>query len=249
MEKLFNLEKKNVVLTGSHGLIGSALSKALTNKCENLIKLDKKDIHEKAFIQVDLTKTENIKKVVVEILEKYQRIDVWINCHYPKDYSDWNSSPDNFSPQTFTSSFNDHAFSYYQCAKEAADTMKVMGLHGSIINFSSIFGFMSPNFEIYQDTGKFLNLAYPTIKGAITNMTKSLSVYYAPSGIRFNTISPGAIENNQHPKIRDHYLNRTPLKRMARPEDLIGAVAFLAADSSNFMTGQDLVIDGGYSIL
>ncbi|MBF0315128.1 MAG: SDR family oxidoreductase [Oligoflexia bacterium] len=247
MNDLFNLTNKNIVLTGAEGLIGKAISNHLENQCNNLIRVDIKRTSKNNFFCSDLSSEKDINSLIETITKQYVSIDVWINCHYPKNYHDWNSRPENFSNETFLAAFNDHVLSYYTCGRMAAERMKESKIAGSIINFSSVFGLLSPNFSIYENTNKFLNLAYPTLKGAITNMTKSLSTYYAPFDIRFNTISPGAIENNQPPNIRNYYISTTPLKRMAKPDDIAGTIVFLSSNASKFITGQNIIIDGGYS--
>lgn len=229
-------------------MIGKALSLQLQNECKKLVCIDIKDGDSVYGIQHNLSDLSRSNYLFTRILSFIPRIDTWINCHYPKNFKDWNNKPNDLSEETFINAFREHAFTYYEYGRLVAERMVASSIQGSIIHFSSIFGTISPSFAIYDETPKSLSFAYPAIKGAITNLTRSQAVYYGPKGVRVNSISPGAIQSSQPDKIKNYYIESTPLRRMALPEDITGTVVFLASDSSRFVTGQDLIIDGGYSI-
>lgn len=118
---------------------------------------------------------------------------------------------------------------------------------GTIINISSIYGFLSPDQRIYGDSGLNSPLIYGTTKAALIQMTRYLATYWAPH-IRVNCISAGGLYNNQPKEFLVNYENKTPLARMAGPDDLKGAALYLASDASEWVTGQNIVVDGGLSI-
>src|SRR5271157_2541009 len=136
--------------------------------------------------------------------------------------------------------------SYCLCCREAAEAMRSRK-RGSIINLGSTYGMVGPDFSIYEGTALTMPAAYAAIKGGIINFTRYLASYYAKDGIRFNCISPGGVENNQAAPFVENYVRKTPLGRMAKPGDIAGAAVFLASDASAYVTGHNLVVDGGWT--
>jgi len=118
---------------------------------------------------------------------------------------------------------------------------------GSIINLASTYGVVAPDFSIYEGTAMTMPAAYSAIKGGIITFTKYLAIYYAPYKVRVNAISPGGVFDNQDPSFVEHYGKRTPLGRMARPAEIVGGAVYLASDASSYVTGHNLMIDGGWT--
>ena len=118
---------------------------------------------------------------------------------------------------------------------------------GSIINLGSIYGVVSPDHGIYGDSGENNPLIYGICKASIIQMTKYLATYWSPT-IRVNCISPGGLFNGQDKYFVENYCNRTPLKRMGNKNDLKGLVLLLASDASSWITGQNIMVDGGWTI-
>jgi NAD(P)-dependent dehydrogenase (short-subunit alcohol dehydrogenase family) len=121
------------------------------------------------------------------------------------------------------------------------------GGHGAIINLSSIYGQLSPDQRIYGNSGLNSPLVYGVSKAAIEQMTRYLATSWAPA-IRVNAIAPGGLYNHQPQPFVDAYVARTPLGRMAGSDDLKGAALYLASDASRWVTGQSLLVDGGWSV-
>jgi NAD(P)-dependent dehydrogenase (short-subunit alcohol dehydrogenase family) len=114
---------------------------------------------------------------------------------------------------------------------------------------SSIYGLIGPDFAIYEGTEMTMPAAYSAIKGGINNLTRYLASYYGKFQIRVNTISPGGIFDNQSKVFVEKYNNKVPLKRMGNPSDIVYAAGYLLSDESSYLTGHNLVIDGGWSII
>ena len=120
---------------------------------------------------------------------------------------------------------------------------------GSIINLASIYGIVAPDFSIYKNTKMTMPAAYSAIKGGIISFTKYLASYYGKFNIRVNCISPGGLHDKQPQTFVKKYIKKTPLRRMARSGDIVGGIIYLASDASKYVTGHNLVIDGGFSII
>lgn len=118
---------------------------------------------------------------------------------------------------------------------------------GSIINLGSTYGIVAPDFSIYDGLDMITPATYAAVKGGIINLTRFLASYYGKDGIRVNCISPGGIENHQPEQFICRYESKTPLRRMGTPQDVAGAAVFLASEASSYVTGHNLVVDGGWT--
>jgi NAD(P)-dependent dehydrogenase (short-subunit alcohol dehydrogenase family) len=114
---------------------------------------------------------------------------------------------------------------------------------------SSIYGLVGPDFTVYEGTGMTMPAAYSAIKGGINNLTRYLASYFGSSQIRVNTVSPGGVFDSQNELFVKNYVNKVPMKRMGMPMDVVAAVFFLLTDESSYITGHNLVVDGGWSAI
>jgi NAD(P)-dependent dehydrogenase (short-subunit alcohol dehydrogenase family) len=120
---------------------------------------------------------------------------------------------------------------------------------GAIINMASIYGVVGPDFSIYEGTAMTLPAAYSAIKGGLINFTRYLASYLGKYQIRVNSVSPGGIFDNQSSDFVRKYENKVPLGRMGTPQDIAPSVVFLLSDDSKYITGQNLLIDGGWTAI
>ena len=125
---------------------------------------------------------------------------------------------------------------------------------GSIINISSIYGLLSPDQSLYDYRRKnnkefYKPVAYSASKSGILNLTRYLAVYWAKKNVRVNTLSLGGIFNNQDKQFIENYNKRVPIGRLANPDDIIGAIIYLSSSASQYVTGSNIVIDGGWTAI
>jgi NAD(P)-dependent dehydrogenase (short-subunit alcohol dehydrogenase family) len=252
-KKLFSCKNKVALITGGAGLIGREIAKGFTDFEATVYIADKsQDGIEKLtgytgihFIKLDITEEKSIKTVVDEIVQAEGRLDVLVNCAYPRT-SDWGVKFEQIPAQSWTENLNAHLGGYFLACRIVAEHMKNKG-GGSIINFASIYGSVGPDFSIYEGTRMTMPAAYSAIKGGIIAFSKYLATYYAENNIRVNSLSPGGIYDNQPVAFVEKYSRKTPLGRMAQPSEIVGGAIYLASDASSYVTGHNLIIDGGWT--
>ena len=141
-----------------------------------------------------------------------------------------------------------HMGGYFNITKWVAREMMAQK-SGNIINMASIYGFAAPRFEIYDGTSMTMAVEYAAIKGGIINLTKYLASYLGKYNIRVNAISPGGIEDRQPASFIKKYTSNVFLgERMARSDDITGVLLFLLSDQSRYITGQNIIVDGGWTL-
>jgi len=148
----------------------------------------------------------------------------------------------------FMKVFKVNAGGTFLCIQQGSKIMKEQKIKGSIINVGSIYGVVSGDFRIYTDCNRQTSECYGASKAAIIHMTKYFAVALAGSGIRVNCISPGGIFNNQGKDFIKNYSYRVPMGRMAKETEIADLAVFLSSDKASYMTGQNVMIDGGWTI-
>jgi NAD(P)-dependent dehydrogenase (short-subunit alcohol dehydrogenase family) len=138
--------------------------------------------------------------------------------------------------------------SVFLLCQQVLEKMKLQR-SGSFINVASIYGMVGPDFSVYEGTALTMPAAYAAIKGGVINFTKYLASYYGPYNVRVNVVSPGGIFDNQPSTFVKNYENKVPLKRMGTPEDIAGSISFLLSDKAAYITGHNLVVDGGWTTI
>jgi NAD(P)-dependent dehydrogenase (short-subunit alcohol dehydrogenase family) len=203
------------------------------------------ELREARHLELDIGKESSVAKGFADVIEESGRIDILINCAYPRT-EDWGNRFEKVRFESWKRNINDHMGGYFLCCRQAAEDMKIHG-GGSIINIASIYGVVAPDFSLYEETSMTMPAAYASIKAGIIAMTRYLASYYGPYNVRANCISPGGVLDKQAPAFVEKYCGKTFLGRMARPEDIVGAAIFLASDAASYVTGQNLIVDGGWT--
>ncbi len=236
-----NLTNMNVVVTGGEGLLGKACISAITEAGGTAISADISggDVH------IDIADENSIKECVQGLVEKHGHIDGWINGAFPRT-DDWGIKFEDVPSESLRKNVDAHLNGYFLCCQNVLPVMKTQG-KGSLINIGSIYGVTAPDFTVYEGTDMTSAAAYAAIKGGIVQLTRYLAAYYGPDGVRVNTISPGGIIDNQDPTFVKNYEAKTPLKRMGKPSDISPAAVYLLSEDAAYVTGHNLVVDGGWS--
>jgi len=260
MENLFNLKNRTIIVTGAAGLLGSKICQGLIDFGARVIMVDvdrkkieilSKEIENNNLVNghsfiVDSTKEDSVKFFLKKILKKFGHIDGLINVAYPRN-KEWGKIFEKINFESWKENIDLHLGSYFLFTQGVVKQM-IKQKRGNIINFASIYGFLGPNFSIYQGTKMTVPAEYSVIKAGIINFTRYLATYLAKYNIRVNCISPGGVFNYQPDIFVKKYSHRVPLGRMAKPDEMVGGVIFLSSDASDYITGHNLIIDGGLSI-
>lgn len=244
------LKNKIIVITGGSGLLGRSFIKMLIENGAIVYNFDIHDPEESiyyTFIRCDITNEVSVEEAINMILTKHGQIDGWINNAYPRT-NDWGNDFEDITFESWKLNVNMQLNSLFLCCQKVLKIMKNQNF-GSLINIASIYGIVGPDFSIYENTNMTMPAAYSAIKGGAINFTKYLASYYGKYSIRINSISPGGIFNNQNIQFVNKYEKKVPLQRMGRPEDISPSIIYLLSDESRYVTGHNLVIDGGWTCI
>jgi NAD(P)-dependent dehydrogenase (short-subunit alcohol dehydrogenase family) len=262
-----NLDGKVCVVTGALGLLGRELAKGLVEAGARVVLTD---VDHFACIDrahalgdgvvghgADITRPESLAALGATVLDRFGQIDVLVNNAAINDRFESpnaaarDSQMEHYPLELWKRSLDVNITGTFLCCQTLGGHMATRG-KGSIINVASTYGIVAPDQALYRrpdGTQPFYKSpAYPTTKAAVLGFTRYLAAYWGKAGVRVNALSPGGIENGQEPYFVAAYAARTPLGRMATPHDYVGAVVYLASDASSYMTGANLVVDGGFTV-
>jgi NAD(P)-dependent dehydrogenase (short-subunit alcohol dehydrogenase family) len=263
LKELMSLQGRVALITGGGGHIGTTMGEALAELGAAVVVLDMAQescvgaagrIHEAYDVEtmplvVDLSDEEAVRSVAARVLDHFGRLDILVNCAALVGTSELKGWATPFLKQradTWRMAFEVNLTAPFVLTQVCAETLTASG-HGSVINVASIYGMVGPDMTIYKNTKMGNPAAYAASKGGLLQLTRWLAVVLAPQ-VRVNAITPGGVWRNQSETFHRRYVARTPLRRMATEEDLKGAVAYLASDLSAYVTGHNLVVDGGWTV-
>ena len=260
-KNLFSMKNKVVIIFGGAGKLGQEFAKTLSHNGAKVYILDiKKGVKNNKnffFLKCDVQKNKNIETAFKKIIEKEKKIDTVIYNVYskPKDYY---KDFQNYNLNTWKKVIESNLTGAFLVAQKAVKIFIRKKIQGNIIFLSSTYGVVGPDPGIYLGLnskkniygGKFaLNTpaSYSSTKTGLIGLARYLATNFGKYKIRANVLSPGGVYDNQEKKIVENYKKKVPLNRMANWSDYNGAILFLASDASKYMTGSNLVIDGGWT--
>ena len=274
MEK-FDLTGRVAIVTGGPGLLGKEFCRTLAEAGAVVVIADlnaegvhaltttliKSGYHAMG-VATDITLPESVQALVDETLAVYGRLDILVNSAGLDPKFDPQALAEMAKKGAVSGAFEDYPLDAWKaaldvnltgmflCCQAAVKPMLAQGKKGSIINICSTYGLAGPDQRIYQRDGKqssYKPVYYSVTKAGVLGLTRFLSAYYAGTQMRINALTPGGVYNNHDEVFLQAYSSRTILGRMAEKDEMNGALLFLASDASSYMTGSNLVVDGGWT--
>ena len=242
---------KNIIVTGGSGLLGKHIIIKLLEQGLRVLNLDIEDFtithNNYYFFKTDITNTNEIDSSLAQIKNLFGTYYGLVNNAYPRT-KDWSTSFSSIEFESWRKNIDIQLNSTFYITQKVCEELK-QKKRGSIVNIASIYGVVGNDMSIYQGTKITPPAAYSAIKGGLINFTRFLASYFGESNIRINCISPGGIFDNQDEIFVKNYCAKVPLKRMGLPEDISPAVYFLLSEDSKYITGHNLIIDGGWTAI
>lgn len=268
INELFSLRGRTAVVTGALGLLGREHCRCLSEAGANMVVADLDEAGccemsaalpgQSCGLALDVTNRESVQTVHSEVLKRFGGVDILINNAAANDMfenpslASEQSKFENYPIESWKRMMDINITGMFICSQVIGSAM-ARRRTGSIINIASTYGVVAPDQTIYRNPeGEqqfFKSPAYSASKGAVIAFTKYLASYWGSSGVRVNALSPGGVENGQLEFFKENYERNTPLGRMAERTDYHGAILFLASDASRYMTGANLIVDGGWTII
>lgn len=264
-----SLKGKNAIVTGGAGLLGEKFCHGLAQLGANVAVVD---LNEEVSVKLatelsnsygikaigitcNVANPESVSAMISTVVKVFGEINILLN----------NAASKSNNLEAFFAPFEEYSLEEWRkvmsvnidgmflVAQAVGSQMVKQGKGGSIIQTSSIYGVMAPDQRIYENSlylGMQINTpaVYSASKAAVIGLTKYLATYWADKRIRVNTLSPGGNETGQNDEFVNRYSARVPLGRMGKPEEMVGALLYLASDASSYVTGQNIILDGGLSV-
>jgi len=259
----YNLTGRVVVLTGGVGRLGRHYSEILSEAGANVVLFDLDARECQTFAQelsgryrtepmgeaVDITQKAEVFAAVESVIERYGKINILINNAAAQQLTVFDDDLyefENFPLEVWQSNLDVNLTGAFLCCQAVGKQMVSQG-GGVILNIGSVYGVVACDQRIYGNSKINSSIAYATTKSGLINFTRYLASYWQGKNIRVNCLSPGGVFNNQPEEFLNNYIHRTMLKRMAEPEDLSNALLYLVSDASKWVTGTNMIVDGGWT--
>ncbi|MCC6328419.1 MAG: SDR family oxidoreductase [Acidobacteria bacterium] len=254
---LFRLDGRIALVTGGAGIYGVHISRALAeagahvviasrnlDQCQKTAgELSDEGLKASAAV-LDLGSSGSIQALCDEVVSEFGKLDILFNNAVARAGGD----PSTVTEEDWVSAMKVNSTGFFMSCKIFGEQM-IKQRSGVIVNISSIYGVVGPNFNIYEGTDITSPANYAFAKGGMINFTRYAASYYGRFGIRVNCISPGGFQTDQPDIFIENYAKQSLLGRMATDDDIKGAAVFLASDASAYITGHNLMVDGGWTAI
>jgi len=258
VQDLFDLTGKVAVVTGASGWLGSAMSYALAEAGASLVVSSRDEKKAQAFaatlpgrghigLGFSQDDTDAVPAFLGQVTERLGQIDILVNNAYGGTAPDI----DDATAEDFDKAYHTGVTAYFLLAREVAEHLRSRGVGGSIINIASMYGVVASYPDAYEGLAVNSPPVYHALKGGLVHLTRHLAVYWAKDAIRVNAISPGAFPSQTVQGAKPEFINRlehkVPMGRMGQPHELKGLVVLLASQAGSYITGQNILVDGGWT--
>jgi len=256
--QLFDLPDRVAMITGGGGNLGSVFARVLAGAGAKIALVDVNDAAMQRNADALRAAGADVEPIVGDVgdpasvdacfravAKRFGRLDVLVNNAAAKSehfFSDLEGLPVADWEQVLRANLTGP----FLCTKAAIPMLRAAG-RGSIVNVASIYGIVSPDPRVYEGSAIQTPPVYMASKGGVIALTRYTAIYHAKDGIRCNSLTPGGVEAGQEPAFISKYGARAPLGRMARADEMAGALLYLASDASSYVTGHNLVVDGGWT--
>jgi len=265
----YTLDGRVAIVTGGAGLLGKGYCETLASAGANVVIADvaaqaSEELADKISletevdvqgIQTDVSDPDSVRKLIEQVMKKFNRVDILVNNAAldpkfdPAHSGEHSSRFENFPFTAWQEAMGVNVTGMFLCAQAVAGPM-LEANRGVIINISSTYGLVGPDQRLYQREGhppQFKPVTYTVAKAAVLGLTRYLATYFANTGIRVNTLTPGGVFADHDEEFVQRYSAKTILGRMANADEMSSALLFLASDASSYMTGANLIVDGGWT--
>ena len=259
MKGRFDISGKRILLVGATGVLGSVYAQALADADAKIMIADRpgSDVLVLASqlgvhgVEIDVGSELSVQSGVAEVVSTLGGLDAAVNnaavtSEGLADMGDPFADFEDYPLSAWNKTIDVNLTGTFLVAREAGKAMRQSG-GGSLINVSSIYGVVGPDHRIYEGQSFRSFPGYSASKAGVLGLTQWLATWWAKKGIRVNSITPGGVYNNHDLSFEQAYSNRTPMGRMAQREELIGILVYLLSDASSYCTGQNYVVDGGFT--
>ena len=267
-KSLFELNGKTAIVTGAVGILGQRFCRGLAEFGAQVVVVDldkercaafaselQTDFGVPAFgAACDVSDSSSVSKMVDDVVKRFGGINILHNNAASKsaDLDAFFATTEKYSLQEWRKIMSVNVDGMFLVAQAVGGQMQKQGTGGSIVQTSSIYGLVSSDKRIYEGSfylGRQISnpAVYSTSKAAVVGLTRYLAANWGDAGIRVNALVPAGVESGQNDTFKSRYSARVPLARMAKPDEMVGALVYLASDASSYVTGHCLIVDGGLS--
>jgi 2-deoxy-D-gluconate 3-dehydrogenase len=265
----FDLTDQVAIVTGGAGLLGNQFCRTLAQAGADVIVADldqglaesvAAEIRDEGFkaeaFALDVMNPDSIQEMVDHIMGKFNRLDILVNSaaldpKFDKEHQSKQGTNafEDFPLEAWNQALGVNLTGMFLCCQAAAKPMRAQN-SGSIINICSTYGLVGPDQRLYEREGQpkqYKPVTYTVTKAGVVGLTKYLATYFAGTNIRVNALTPGGVFNEHDEAFVEAYSSRTVMGRMANQDEMNGGILFLASSASSYMTGNNLIIDGGWT--